>query len=121
MDINTIDFTGARYGFIEKPQWVDLDGEVRNLECLLHIIEGLKIPFTPIYKKEFPEMPTKKVAFFDVHTEKKGCGDRIYYSYGNKLLKAGFSIEWRDTKFKEMKDVGLSFEEVLNKLGIKKA
>jgi len=113
MDRSKIDFTGTRYGFMPEPKWKDIDGEERNLACLLHILELEKIPATPIYKGTPEELPGKKIVFLDVGTEKKGKGTRIYYTFGNKILQPGFSVQPLNTTFKDMVVKGISFEECL--------
>lgn len=113
MDRNKLDFSGTRYGFLPEPKIKDLDGELRNLQCLLHILELEKIPVTPIYKGTPDDLPGKKIVFLDVGTTKKGKGTRIYYTYGNKILQEGFTVQPLNVDFKDITLKGISFEECL--------
>lgn len=113
MDRSKIDFTGLRYGFLPEPKMKDFDGEDRNLHCLLHILELEKIPVTPIYKGTPNDLPGKKIVFLDVGTTKKGKGTRVYYTFGNRILQEGFSVQPLNTEFKDMVLKGISFEECL--------
>lgn len=116
MDKSAIDFTGKRYGFIEaEAQIKDLDGEERNLQCLHHVLELLKMKISHIYKGTDPVKADKKLVFFQEGSDKKNEGSRVFYSFGGASLKAGFAIQHQKEAFKDIAQ-GLSFEEILNNI-----